>query len=104
MGLPLTATNFLAVITNNWYNNYMAKNTSVLIGDHFERFIGEQVKTGRFGSASEVVCAALRAFEQGETKKDQLITALKEGEDSGFVDNFDPKQFLAELHLKYVKK
>ena len=33
----------------------MAKNTSVVIGDHFEQFIGTQVKTGRFSSASEVV-------------------------------------------------
>lgn len=82
----------------------MAKNTSVLIGDHFEQFIGEQVKTGRFGSASEVVRAALRSFEQEEAKRNQLITALREGEDSGFVENFDPEQFLADLHSKYVNK
>ena len=82
----------------------MAKNTSVLIGDHFEQFIGEQVKTGRFGSASEVVRAALRSFEQEEAKRNQLITSLREGEDSGFVENFDPEQFLADLHSKYVNK
>ena len=82
----------------------MAKNTSVLIGDHLEQFIGEQVKTGRFGSASEVVRAALRSFEQEEAKRNQLITALREGEDSGFVENFDPEQFLADLHSKYVNK
>ena len=82
----------------------MAKNTSVLIGDHFEQFIGEQVKTGRFGSASEVVRAALGSFEQEEAKRNQLITALREGEDSGFVENFDPEQFLADLHSKYVNK
>ncbi|MEE9287414.1 MAG: type II toxin-antitoxin system ParD family antitoxin, partial [Gammaproteobacteria bacterium] len=31
----------------------MAKNTSVAIGNHFQRFIERQVKQGRFGSASE---------------------------------------------------
>ena len=82
----------------------MAKNTSVLIGDHFEQFIGEQVKTGRFGSASEVVRAALRSFEQEEAKRNHLIAALKEGEDSGFIEDFDPEQFLADLHAKYVTK
>lgn len=81
----------------------MAKNTSVLIGDHFEQFIGEQVKTGRFASASEVVRAALRAFERDERMKDRLMDALEEGERSGFVD-FDPEENLRELHKKYLGK
>ncbi|PZU69533.1 MAG: type II toxin-antitoxin system ParD family antitoxin, partial [Sphingobium sp.] len=33
----------------------MARNTSVTIGDHFTRFISDQVQTGRYGSASDVV-------------------------------------------------
>ncbi|WP_336490941.1 type II toxin-antitoxin system ParD family antitoxin [Methylobacterium nigriterrae] len=32
-------------------------------------FIAEQVASGRFGSASEVVRAALRTFERQETKQ-----------------------------------
>ena len=81
----------------------MAKNTSVLIGDHFEQFIGEQVKTGRFASASEVVRAALRAFERDERMKDRLLEALEEGERSGFVE-FDTEENLRELHKKYLGK
>ena len=41
----------------------MAKNTSVLLGDYFENFINQQVKAGKFNSASEVIIAALRMFE-----------------------------------------
>lgn len=80
----------------------MAKNTSILLGDYFDRFISYQVETGRFSSASEVVRAALRLFEQEETKKTELVTELKKGEQSGVVTNFNRKTFLDGLHEKYV--
>ena len=44
----------------------MAKNTSILLGDYFDDFIREQITTGRYSSASEVVRAALRMFEEEE--------------------------------------
>lgn len=81
----------------------MAKNTSILLGDYFDNFINEQVKSGKFSSASEVVRTALRMFEYEETKKTELITALKKGEKSGFVKDFDRKKFLNNLHQKYNK-
>ncbi len=82
--------------------NQMAKNTSILLGDYFDRFINHQVQTGKYSSASEVVRAALRLFEQEESKKSELIKELKAGEKSGFAENFDPKQFLQNLHKKHV--
>ncbi len=45
----------------------MAKNTSILLGDHFEKFINSQIKGGKFTSASEVVRTALRLFEYEES-------------------------------------
>ncbi len=33
-------------------NIAMGKNTSMLLGDHFEQFIQQQVDSGRFSSAS----------------------------------------------------
>lgn len=81
----------------------MAKNTSILLGDHFDNFINEQIKSGRFSSTSEVIRAALRMFEQEEFKKAQLIAALKKGEKSGFVENFDRKTFLESINKKYSK-
>ena len=81
--------------------NGMAKNTSILLGDYFENFIISQVKTGKFSSASEVVRAALRLFEEEEIKKAELIKELIKGEKSGFVENFDRNTFLESLHKKY---
>ncbi len=79
----------------------MAKNTSILLGDYFDNFINQQIKTGKFSSTSEVVRAALRMFEYEESKKTKLISELKKGEKSGFVKNFNRKTFLNDLHQKH---
>jgi antitoxin ParD1/3/4 len=80
----------------------MAKNTSILLGDYFDRFIARQIKTGKYSSASEVVRAALRMFEYEESKKDELIKELKKGEKSGFVENFDREKLLKKLHESHL--
>ena len=80
----------------------MKKNTSISLGNHFEEFIKEEVKSGRYGSVSEVIRSALRLLESEEKKERELINALKIGEQSGFVENFDPKQNLKELHRQYL--
>jgi antitoxin ParD1/3/4 len=79
----------------------MAKNTSILLGDYFDNFINQQVKSGKFSSASEVVRAALRMFEFEESKKAELIKELKKGEKSGFVEKFNRDSFLKNLHKKH---
>ena len=61
----------------------MAKNTSIVLGKHFEQFIGAQVEHGRYGSASEVVRASLRLLEEREQKLAALRQALIDGENSG---------------------
>ena len=82
----------------------MAKNTSILLGDHFEKYVAKQVKSGKFSSTSEVIRSALRLFEYEETKREGLIKALKKGEASGFVDDFNPDGFLKDLHRKHQEK
>lgn len=80
----------------------MAKNTSILLGDYFDKFINHQIQSGRFSSASEVVRADLRLFEQEEKQKGELIKELTKGEKSGFIQQFDRKEFVANLRDKYV--
>lgn len=82
----------------------MAKNTSILLGDYFDNFISNQIKSGKFSTASEVVRAALRMFEYEETKKAELIKELKKGEKSGFIKNFNRETFLKNLHRKHANK
>jgi len=82
----------------------METTTSVTLDSHFASFVSTQVEKGNFASPTDVVQEALRQFEQDEAKKDRLLAALEEGERSGTVENFDPKEFLAELHAKYLPK
>ncbi len=74
----------------------MVKNTSVALGEHFNGFISNQVQSGRFGSASEVVRAGLRLLENNETKLETLQTLLADGEKSGLA-NYNYETFIAEL-------
>ncbi|QTH64032.1 type II toxin-antitoxin system ParD family antitoxin [Psychrosphaera ytuae] len=64
----------------------MAKNTSVTLGEHFDSFISQQLESGRYGSASEVIRAGLRALEDQELKMNNLRNMLIEGENSGVAD------------------
>ena len=80
----------------------MGKNTSISIGNHFEEFIQNEVKSGKYGSVSEVIRSALRLLEREETKEKELIKALEVGEKSGFVEDFNPKENLKELHRQYL--
>jgi antitoxin ParD1/3/4 len=82
----------------------MGKNTSISLGDYFENFINSEIKSGRYGSVSEVIRTALRLLENEERKLNELRNALIAGEQSGFVEDFDPKEHLKALHQKHTTK
>jgi antitoxin ParD1/3/4 len=75
----------------------MARNTSISLGDHFVEFVEEQVATGRFQSASEVVRAGLRLLEESETKLRELRAALEAGEASGPAKAIDKAALMKRL-------
>jgi len=71
------------------------KNASINLGDHFA-FVEEQLATGRYSSASDVVHAGLRLLEDEEAKLAALRAALIEGEESGLAEPFDFDAFILE--------
>ncbi|WP_066530367.1 type II toxin-antitoxin system ParD family antitoxin [Corynebacterium bouchesdurhonense] len=71
----------------------MARNTSVTLGDHYHQFVSDQIASGRFETASEVMRAGLRLLEERDQKMAALNAALKAGEESGFRE-FDVHEFL----------
>jgi antitoxin ParD1/3/4 len=79
----------------------MARNTSVVLSDHFNDFITRAVESGRYASASDVVRAGLRMLEMEEEKLERLRAELQKGLDSGFIEDFDFDEFLAEMHAKH---
>lgn len=79
----------------------MARNTSVTIGEHFTSFISDQVKAGRYGSASDVVRAGLRLLEEHEANVRALQEALIAGEQSGAPRAFDFDAFKAGKRAEF---
>jgi antitoxin ParD1/3/4 len=78
----------------------MAKSTSVPLDDSSARFVEEQISSGRFASASEVVRTAL---EEMEAKRAALRAAIQEGLDSGEPRLIDRAAFYAEARARSSK-
>lgn len=75
----------------------MGRNTSISLGDHFEKFVDNRVSAGRYQNASEVIRAGLRLLEEEEMKIVALKNAIQEGKESGFVSSFDAAEHLTNL-------
>lgn len=78
----------------------MPRNTSVTLGEHFDVFVAEKIREGRFQSVSEVVRAGLRKLEEDDIKLQALRLKLQAGEDSPPADDIDSETFLSALHQK----
>ena len=80
----------------------MSKNTSITLSNHFQDFIKEEVSSGRYNNASEVIRTALRLLQNEEKKMRNLRDALERGEESELRNDFDPKEHLKSLHDKHL--
>jgi antitoxin ParD1/3/4 len=81
----------------------MAMPTSVALSTHFETFIREQVNSGRYNNASEVVRAGLRLLEEQQSRRtielEELRSAIAAGLASG--KGRDANSVLDRLEAKY---
>jgi len=72
--------------------------TSLSLGEHWEVFIKNEIASGRYGSASEVVRDALRHMEERNNKLAVLRLHLAEGEKQAergeFVKDFSMEDLL----------
>lgn len=79
--------------------------TSVALGDHFEQFVRDLVKSGRYNNASEVVRAGLRLLEDQQDRaslqREELRTAIAAGLASGTGQTADA--VFDRLEAKYKK-
>ena len=78
--------------------------TSLSLGEHWEIFIKNEIASGRYGSASEVVRDALRGMEERKSKLEALRVYLKEGveqaERGEFVKDYSIDKIIEELDAK----
>jgi antitoxin ParD1/3/4 len=58
----------------------MSQRKTVALTDKDDRFIAEQIESGEYGNASEVVRAGLRLLEQEQLKLKALRQAIDKGD------------------------
>ena len=61
----------------------MSRTTSFVLGQELEHFVHEQVRSGAYSSASEVVRDALERLAIERRKEEALLQALDDGIGSG---------------------
>jgi len=49
----------------------------VNLTDHFDQFVEDEVETGRYGNASEVMCAGLRLLEEQTREEKEKLALLR---------------------------
>ncbi|NOS89476.1 MAG: type II toxin-antitoxin system ParD family antitoxin [Methylococcaceae bacterium] len=75
--------------------------TSLSLGEHWESFIKNEIASGRYGSASELVRDALRVLEERKIKLNAIREHLAEGAEQArhgeFVQDYSINAIIQEL-------
>ena len=80
------------------------KETTLHLETSFLAIIEEMVASGRFSSPTQVVQAGLRLLEERESHGRALRAAIQEGLDSGWIEDFNLDEFLAEMRKEAATK
>ena len=73
------------------------KNTSITLGEHFDQYIAEQLASGRYRTASELIRESLRLHEVRDVKIAAMRASIEEGIASGLYENFSLDELNREL-------
>ena len=77
---------------------------SVELGRHWEEFIKEEIKSGRYSSAEDVICAALGELEARSRQLGALRAHLAEGAGQAtrrdFVEDFDVRDVIRRARIR----
>jgi antitoxin ParD1/3/4 len=77
--------------------------SKIVLGEHFEAFIEEQLKAGRYHNAGEIIRAGLRLLEEQERitelKRQQLHSFIQAGSDDDA--GVPAEQVFERLEAKY---
>ena len=77
--------------------------TSVALSSHFETFVRDQVESGRYNNASEVVRAGLRLLEDQQKQAELQLEAMKAAIAAGLASgrSIPGDQVFDRLEAKY---
>ena len=80
--------------------------TSVALSSHFETFVRDQVESGRYNNASEVVRAGLRLLEDQQKQAQVQLEAMKAAIAAGLASgrSIPGDQVFDRLEAKYRKQ
>ena len=80
--------------------------TSVALSSHFETFVRDQVESGRYNNASEVVRAGLRLLEDQQKQAELQLEAIKAAIAAGLASgrSIPGDQVFDRLEAKYRKQ
>jgi antitoxin ParD1/3/4 len=80
--------------------------TSVALSSHFEAFVRDQVESGRYNNASEVVRAGLRLLEDQQKQAELQLEAMKAAIAAGLASgrSIPGDQVFDRLEAKYRKQ
>jgi antitoxin ParD1/3/4 len=80
---------------------------NIFLTAEIEKFISDQVDSGRYHSASEVVREGLRILMQQRSIEELKLTALRDaikaGLESGPAEQFDMDEILADARAGYQR-